>query len=233
MSNARVAGLALVIFAIASIAWFALELAPQGAGFADTDNPAVSLNFLARYGMTYAYSALALFTMAAALVVGALGLSERLAPTSSALAARVATSIGLAAALFFFGHGVLRNSVGPMLHIEGLDPVWGQSAYLAVQMAGLHGFAQGGIVAFSAWAVMVSILGVTSGSIPRWLAVLGILPAFRLLTSLLGPLEVLNALGDALWLASMASIVGSFIWPLALGVWLLLRTGRPIALARG
>lgn len=227
MSNARVAGIALIVFAAASVAWFVLELSPPRLGFADTDDPAVSLDFLRQHGIVYAYAGLALFTMAAGLLVGSLALSDRLAETPQSLAARAIAGVGLAAALFFFGHGVLRNSVGPMLHVESLDPSWGQSAYLAVQMAGLHGFAQGGIVAFSAWAVLVSVFGVRSGAIPGWIAALGLLPAFRLVTSLLGPLHVLDGLDDILWIAFMASVVGSMIWPLALGLWLLLRAERP------
>lgn len=198
MSNARVGGIALVVFAVASIAWFALELTPPSMGFGDTDNPAVSLDFLREHGITYAYAGLALFTMAAGLLVGSLALSDRLAEPPHSLAARATGAVGLTAALFFFGHGVLRNSAGPLLHLESLDPSWGESAYLAVQMAGIHGFAQGGLVAFSAWAVLVSFLGRRTGAIPGWIALLAVMPAFRLVTSLLGPFQVLDRLEDTL-----------------------------------
>lgn len=226
MSNARAGGIALVIYAVASVAWFALELTPPGLGFEDTDNPAVSLDFLREHGITYAYAGLALFTMAAGLLVGSLAVSDRLAQPPPSLAARATSAVGLAAALFFFGHGVLRNSAGPLLHVEGLNPSWGESAYLAVQMVGIHGFAQGGLVAFSAWAVLVSYLGWRTGAIPGWIALLALLPAFRLATSLLGPFHVLDRFEDTLWIASMASIIGSMFWPLALGLWLLIR-GEP------
>jgi hypothetical protein len=230
MNNDRAGGIALVVFAVASIAWFALELTAPSLGFADTDNPAVSLDFLREHGITYAYAGLALFTMAAGLLVGSLALSDRLTQTPQSLAARATGGVGLAAALFFFGHGVLRNSAGPLLHVESLDPSWGESAYLAVQMAGIHGFAQGGLLAFSLWAVLVSLLGTRSGAMPGWIALLAIMPAFRLITSLLGPFHVLDSLEDTLWIASMASILGSMIWPLALGLWLLLR-GEPNTVA--
>lgn len=225
MSQPRLGGIALIIFATAGVAWFALELTPPRLGFADTDDPAVSLDFLRQHGITYAYAGLALITMAASLLVGVLVVSDRLVPSASSLATRATAAFGLTSALFYFGHGVLRSSVGPMLYIEELDPAWGQSAYLTVQMAGLHGFAQGAILAFSAWAVLVSVIGARYRTIPRWVAILGIFPAFRLVTSLLGPVGVLEGVGDIVWVLSMGAIIGSMIWPLSLGLWLLL--GRP------
>lgn len=227
MRHARIGGIALIVFALAGVAWFALELSPPRLGFADTDDPAVSLDFLRAHGIVYAYAGLALFSMAAALLVASSVVADQLDSIHRTLVARIVAGVGLTAAIFFFGHGVLRSSWMPLLYIEGLDPAWGQAAYLAMQTAGVHGFAQGGIVAFSAWAILVSLVGVQSGTVPRWVAVLGILPAFRLVTSLLGPLGVLDGIDDALWIASMAAIVGSMLWPLALGVWLLLQVGPP------
>lgn len=223
MRHARIGGIALVVFAGATIAWFALELSPPRLGFDDTDNPALSLDFLRAHGIVYAYAGLALFTMAGALLVASSVVADHLASLNRGLASRIIAGVGLTAAIFFFGHGVLRSSWMPLLYIEGLDPAWGQAAYLTVQTAGIHGFAQGGIVAFSAWAILVSFVGVQSGTVPRWVAVLAILPAFRLVTSLLGPLGVLEGFDDALWIAYMAAIVGSMLWPLALGLWLLFR----------
>ena len=231
MNTARAGGIALSVFAIATMAWFALELAPPLLGYADTDDPAVSLSFLRDHSVIYALSGLALFTMAVSILVGAIAMGDRLTPPGS-LAGRVSVAIGFGSALFFFGHGVLRSSVGPLLHIDSLDQGWGESAYLSIQMGGLHAFAQGGIVAFCTWAVIVSVAGVRGGSIPRWIAVLAVLPAFRLGVSLLGPIGVLETL-DGLWPFAMASIVGSMLWPLGLGLWLAFaghsgRAARPV-----
>lgn len=223
MHRARIAGIALVAFAAASVAWFALELSPPSLGFEDTDDPAVSLEFLRQHGIVYAYAGAALFAMAGSLIVASSAIADHLARTQRTLAARIAGSIGLTAGIFFFGHGVLRLAFRPMLHIDSLEPAWGEGAYLAVQMAGLHGFAQGGIVAFSTWAVAVSFIGVRDGFVPRWVAVLAVLPAFRLVTSMLGPFGVLEAWGDVLWIVFMAAILGSMLWPLALGISLTLR----------
>jgi hypothetical protein len=219
MTTARVGGIALSIFAVATVSWFILELTPPLLGFADTDDPAVSLRFLREHPTTYAFAGLALFVMAGSLLVGALALGELMAAGAGSLAARVSVATAFVSVLFFFGHGVLRNGVGPLLYIDSLNPDWGESAYLVHQMAGLHGFAQGGIVAFSAWAVVVSLVGLRAGFIPKWVTIMGVLPAFRLLTSLLGPFGVFGS-ADLLWPFFMASIVGSMLWPLGLGGWL-------------
>jgi hypothetical protein len=222
MRHARLGGVALIVFAVASVSWFVLESTPPRLGFADTDNPSVSLAFLRDHGTVYAYAGLALFVMAGSLLIGSSILGDHLHGIGRTLAARLTSGTALIAMVGFFGHGVLRNSVGPLLHIDGIDPEWGQSAYLAVQMAGIHGFAQGGIVALSTWVILVAVIG-RGTFIPWWLAALAVLAAFRLVTSLLGPLGVLEGLADMLWIASMAAILGSMLWPLAFGITLLSR----------
>lgn len=212
--TALAGGLSLILFALAGIAWFALEAVPVGLGFEDTDDPAVSVAFLRDHAVVWAQAGLALFGMAAGLLVASLAVADLLALRAGGLALRAVTVVGVLSATFLFGQGVLRNSALPILHIDGLSAASGEAAYLAVQMAGVHGFAQGGILAFSAWAVGISVIGLRSRSIPVWLGVLGVIPAFRIVASLLGPHGVST---DALWVVYMASIIGTLLWCLAFG----------------
>lgn len=227
-TTSRVGAVALGIFSVASIAWFALELTPPRLGFEDTDDPSVSLEFLREHTLTYAVAGLALFAMAAGLLVGSIALTDRLIPGPGSLVGRVATATAYGSALFFFGQGVLRSSVRPLLYVEGLDAGWGESAYLVLQMAGVHGFAQGGIVLFCTWVVVMAVAGRFAGTLPRWLALLAVLPALRLVTSLLGPVGVLGDLG-VLWVLSLAAIPGSMLWPLAAGIWLWYRPSPQVS----
>jgi hypothetical protein len=216
-SRSRVGALALIVFAIAGVVWFALELAPPNMGFEDTDDPAVSLRFLHAHGPIYAQGGLALLVMAISLTVAVLALWDALAARVDALALRTTTAFGLFAAAFFFMHGVLRLGVEPLLYIDGLDHDWGEAAYVAVQMIGLHGFAQAAITAACLWVVGMSLIGLRSRALPIALCLLAIIPAFRLL-GVLGPLDVLP---DGTWFLFMASIPGLLVWCLLLGVVLL------------
>jgi hypothetical protein len=223
MSTDRAAGISMLVFAVAGVVWFATELAPASAGFADTDNPAVMLDFLREHPWPYRIGALSLFAMAASLAMAVLALADLIQASGRMLAARWTAAAGLLAAACFFGHGVLRMSGGPLAHIERQDDAWGQAAYLGVQMAGVHGFAQGAILALCAWAVVLAVIGLRSGLLPAWVSVLAIAPLLRLVGALLGPLELLP---EGLWIVFMASIVGTMLWSFALGIALLLRSGR-------
>ena len=220
MSSSRAAGISMLVFAVAGVIWFVTELAPATAGFADTDNPAVMLDFLREHPWPYRIGAISLFTMAASLAMAVLAMADIIQASGGTLTARWTTATGLLAAAFFFGHGVLRMSGGPLAHIEGQDEAWGQAAYLSVQMTGVHGFAQGAVVALCVWAVAIGVVGLRSGALPTWVSVLAIVPLLRLVGALLGPLELLP---ESLWIVFMASIVGTMLWSFALAIALLLR----------
>lgn len=208
---------------MAGIAWFALEIAPPLLGFEDTDDPALSLQFLRTYPEIYLLAGLTLFLMAAALTVATFAMFDTLAARANLLALRSVSVLGLVSATFFFGHGVLRHGAGPMLHIDGLDPTWGQAAYLAVQMGGIHGFAQGAILALCSWAVGISLIGLRTKTLPVWLCAFGIVPGLRIV-AVFGPLGVVP---DALWIVFIASIPGAMIWCLVLGIVVLRRAPTP------
>jgi len=75
----RVSGLSTIAFALAGIAWFALEITPPGLGFEDTDNPAVMLGFVRAHPDIYVNAGLALILMAITLTASPR--SQRGAPT--------------------------------------------------------------------------------------------------------------------------------------------------------
>jgi len=191
LSTARFGALSIILFALAGIAWIALELAPPILGFADTDDPSVSLQFLREHSDIYVHAGIFLILMAITLTIATFAVSDVAAPRSNSLALRSTSAFGLFSAAFFLGHGALREGAGPLLYIDSLNHDWGQAAYLAVQMVGIHGFAQAAVLALCTWAVGISLIGLRSKTVPIALGALGIFPAFHLVAALLGPLGVL------------------------------------------
>jgi hypothetical protein len=231
----RAGGIATVIAGLGGIVWFTLELLPPVLGFDDTDNPAVSLDYLRQHPQFYPLAGVVLFTTAIALVVASFAVSDALEPRTSSLTRRSLSALGLLSAAFLFMHGVLRSSVGPLLYIDGMNSAWGESAYLTIQMLGIHGFAQAGLLMLCVWTVGISVAGARSRALPIWLCVLGIATGLRLVLVVAGPLLMAARidLPEILWLGSMALIPLSMLWWLGLGVVLLLtsrrhpRTGSP------
>lgn len=208
------------------ITWFALELLPPVLGFDDTDNPAVSLDYLRQYPQFYPLAGVVLFIMAIAFVVASFAVSDALAPRTSSITRRSLSALGLMSAAFLFMHGVLRESVGPMLYIDGINSGWGESAYLTTQMLGTHGFAQASLLALCVWAVGVSVAGARSHALPIWLCVLGVVAGLRLVMLIAGPFLTAASidLPEFLWLGSVALIPLGMLWWLALGVVLLVKS---------
>lgn len=80
----------------------------------------------------------------------------------------------------------------------------------------------GGIFAVCLWTVGLSLIGLRTKVIPLALCALGVLPAFRIASGLLGPLGLLPDF-DVLWVVSIASTFGTILWCLILGLVLLRR----------
>jgi hypothetical protein len=218
----KVGALALIMFAIAGFVWFALELAPPNMGFDDTDSPSVSLRFLRAHGQIYAQGGTALLLMAISLTIAVLAVWYPLASRADALALRVTTAFGLFASAFFFMHGVIRLGVQPLLYIDGLDHDWGEAAYVAIQMIGLHGFAQAALTAACLWVVGVAAIGVRTRAFPIALCAIALVPGFRLL-AFLGPLDILDGLPEETWFLFIIAIPAMLLWCLLLGIVLLRR----------
>jgi hypothetical protein len=217
-STLRIGGIAIILFAVLYFAGFVF--ASPIVGLEDGDNPAVSLEFLRQHSDFYFLSGIASVLAAITLIGAVLSIADTVLQPSSSLMTRVTSTLGLFAAAFFFGHGVLRiQAPGTLLYIEGLNHDWGLSAYLAVQMAGTQGLGSAGIFAFSTWAIGLSLAGWRSRKLPLALSLLGLLPALPWLMGLLGRLGFLP---DNLWLLYIGSIIlGIPLWCIALGVVLL------------
>lgn len=233
----RAGGLAVIIAGLAGTTWFVLELMPPVLGFDDTDNPAVSLDYLHQHPQVYAFAGITLFAMALALIVASFAVSDALGPRTGSLTRRSLSALGLFSAAFFFIHGVLRSSVGALLYIESLSDAWGESTYLTIQALGIHGFAQAGIMTLGVWAVGICAAGARARALPLWLCVLGIFPGLRVLILTAGPFMTAGSgdsgtnggtgavdMSEFLWLGSIALIPLAMLWWLGLGIVLLLKT---------
>ncbi len=114
------------------------------------------------------------------------------------------------------------GSSGPLLHMASLSQASGEAAYVAAQVVS-RGVLIGGLFALCLWAVGLSAIGLRSTVLPLPLCVLGLLPAYRIVSGMLGPVGLLPEL-DVLWLISVASIFGTFLWCPLLGFVLLRRS---------
>jgi len=227
MRNAtRVAGLSSIAFALLGILWFVLEGTPPRLGFEDTDDPAVMVQFVREHPDVFVQAGTTLVLMAISLTIAVLAVWQVVEPRSGALALRTTSAFGIfGAAFFLFGGAVRIGSSGPLLHMAGLRKEWGEGAYLAAQVVS-QAVLIGGIFALCLWVVGLSLIGLRTKVIPLALCVLGILPAFRIIVGTLGPLGLLPD-ADVLWLIGLASILGTILWCLLLGVVLLRRSFGP------
>ena len=223
-SDTRAAAVSTIVFSLVSIVWFVLESTAPRLGFEDTDNPAIMVRFVREHPYVFVQAGTALIVMAISLTVAVLAVAEVVGARSGALGLRSTSAFGLfSAAFFLFGGAVRIGSSGPLLHFADLKDEWGEAAYLAVQV-----FSQalliGGTFALCLWAVGLSLIGLRTKAIPLTLCILGVFPAFRIVSGILGPLKLLPEV-DLLWVLSIASIFGTILWCLILGIVLLRRSG--------
>jgi hypothetical protein len=223
-----------IVAGLAGLGWFVAELAPQGYGFADTDDPSVSLAFVSEHPTDWALAGVLLLVASVALIVTVIVIGDRLkagaardATVGSDVASRAITVLGLLAAAFLFGHGVVRMSGGPLLYVNGLDAGWGETAYLVTQFVGVHLLAQGGILLLSTWIVAAAWFGHRRRVMAAPFVLLALIPGARLL-AVLGPWSLLP---EGLWIFFMAAIPAAFLWLVLMGVssadTLATRTARP------
>lgn len=218
-----------LISGVAGLGWVWAELAPQRAGFPDTDDPSVSLQFLAAHPGSHAMAGIWLMVAALALIATVLDLGRRFATDEAGggaartpPAAEYVRIIGILAGALLFGMAVVRLSEGPVRYVQSLDQGWGETAYLVTQFVGVQGFAVGGLLLLALWIAGTAWLGAASGLVPRALAVLALLPAVRII-GVLGPLGVEV---EGAWILLMVAIPAAFGWVAILGTWQLV---RPIA----
>lgn len=222
-STTRVAAVSTIAFALAAVVWFVLEGTPPRLGFEDTDDPAIMVGFIRQHPEVFVQAGTMLVLMAISLAMAVVAVEEVVRPQSGGVGLRATSAFGLvSAALFLIGGAVRIGSSGPLLHMAGLRAAWGEGAYVAAQVVSQAALI-GGIFALCLWAVGPSLIGLRTKVIPLALCALGVLPAFRIISGLLGPLNLIPDVG-VLWLISIASILGTILWCLILGIVLLRRS---------
>lgn len=220
------AGIALVVAALALVAASVAEFAP-GEIRGDGDNPGDSIVYLRAAKEFYGYSGAALLLGGSTLIAGVLGVARIVRAGGLSLAFAAATAFGVLAGGFLAVAGVLRlNATGTVLHISDLDPEWGESAYLVVQMAGTQGLLATGMLGLSGWLVAVALVAARR-DLPA-LALVG-LPAAAILLFLAAD-ALFPALGtsDAEWVFPVyvvAIAIGLPLGLLATGLTLLVPAG--------
>ena len=232
MTTARIGGIALLLFVLAFVATFTLESLRVQLGFEDGDNPEQSVAFIKKHGRIYEVSGIVQISMTILLTVGALAVAEVAGQSAPPFAVKSMTAFGLFSAAGYFLNGAMRLAAArPLLYIDGLQHEWGVTAYLIVQMVGVQGFAQAGIVNFSFWAMGFSLLNTKTRLFPRAFSLLGLFPAVHIFLGLFGPF--LGAALDSLWLVYVMSIFGTVLWGLILGFMLVFRksAGQSAAMA--
>lgn len=151
-------GIALVVSGVALALSPIIEsttASPRGDG----DNPRDSLTFLAAETQTFAYTGVLFVVAAIALGVGVLGILRLVQPGGLSLAYLSASVFAVLSSGFIAVAGLLRlNATGTVLYIDNLDPSWGESAYLVVQLAGTQGFIATATIGLSAWLIATAIL---------------------------------------------------------------------------
>jgi hypothetical protein len=221
-NTARIGGIALILFALAFITTFALEATRVSLGFEDGDNPEQSVAFIKKHGGIYEASGTLQIFMTITLTVGILAVAETIDQPTPSLLVKSITVFGLFAAAAYFLNGALRLAAArPLLYIDSLRHDWGVTTYLIVQIVGIQGFLQAGIINFSFWAIGVSFVNARRHMFPRALSVLVVFPAFHMFALLFGPL--LGKAFDGLYLFYVLSVFGTILWCFLLGILLVRR----------
>jgi hypothetical protein len=222
-TDVRVAAIASILAALLAVVWLWLESTPARLGFEDTDDPTLMVGFIRQHPDVFAQAGVALVIVSIVLIVAVLAVGRVIAAQADGLTLRATTAFGLVGAAFLLlGGGVRVGSSGPLLHVAGIDPAFGEAAYVAAQVVS-QAVLIGGLLAYGLWAVGLSVVGYRSRTLPTALCALGILPAYRIGAGLLGPIGLLPDL-DIAWMLAIASIVGTFAWSLLLGIVLLGRS---------
>ena len=222
----RVGGWALLAYGGLSVGAAALAVSAVSLGLEDGDNPAVGLRFFRDHGDVYVLSGITLFFMAVSLAVAVLSLDDLLAERAHRLARRSVTTSGLFASAFLAVAGIFQISApGPVLRIAEFGATDGRAAYLVVQQAGTQVALAGGLLTAGIWVVGTCVLGGRQRLIPPALAWLGLIPGFRVVAGLFGPLlDDASDASSAVWVVYMLAVVGTSVWFLLAGGWLVVRS---------
>lgn len=216
-STARIAAITTLFVTVAGFTWLVLESTPVRLGFEDTDDPTLMVDFIRQYPAVFAQAGVVLIMMAIGLTIAVLAVADVIGPAAGALSIRATRAFGLfSAGLLLLGGGIRVGSSGPLLHMAGLSQATGEAAYVAAQVVS-QAVLNAAVLALCLWAVGLSVIGLRSRVLPLSLCALGVLPGYRIVGGLLGPVGLLPDI-DVLWLMGIASIFGTFLWCLLLGL---------------
>jgi len=190
----------------------------------DADDPAQSLRYLAEDGDAYASTGILLVALAAALVIAAVAVRAVLRSERPTLWVEVVAVAGFLGAGALGIAGVMRVAApGPLAYISSLDPDWGESAYLVVQVAGTQSLFAGGVLGMSLWLVGIAIAAWRRRAVARGVLLLALF-GLDFVFALAGPLVEVP---DAFFAAHLFSLmVGVPLAVASIGAALLVREFR-------
>jgi hypothetical protein len=210
--NARVTGgAAMIAMGVALFGARLVESATRGGS--DGDDPAASLRYLADNGDAYVVTGLLLVVFAIGLVIASVAVRRVLNAVRPSLWVDVDAVAGWLSAGALGIAGVMRVAApGPLAYISGLDPAWGESAYLVVQVAGTQSLFAGGVLGMSLWLIGVAIAAWRRRAVVRGALVTAVF-ALDFVFALFGPLV---SVPDELFVVHLISLM--FGLPFAAGV---------------
>jgi len=217
MRKSKLASVALIIYVVSFFTFFTLEGQRSGLNNPDADNPRESMGFLASHTDIFTYTGLASLSMSVSLAIAFIGLEESIYVGKKTTIVKLGLLFGLFAALFFFGQGILRiQAPGPLLHMSGLNPDWGNSGYVAVQIIGTQGVGSAAGFALSFAAILLSIDNFQKRRFSRLMSVVGIFGIFTFLVAFFGPILQDS---EIIYPIYIFSLLLTQIWYLGLGIW--------------
>jgi hypothetical protein len=194
------------------IALFATSL----ADYTDPDaTPAESVDFLVDHqGQLLAWYIGIFIVFGAALVPMALALRQRLVDRAPILA-NTATVFAAIWAALMYATGMISNiGIEAVADLADSDPDRAVSVWAAIDTV-TNGLGGGNELVGGIWIGLVSIAGLTTTLLPRWLNVVGLITAVAGLVTVVPALEVVE----------MVFGLGSIVWFIGVGVTLLGRSG--------
>lgn len=184
----KVGGAAALYIALALLAampYFLLAVDYMGAKTAADKVALVVANYASMYAMylvTYVFYGIALGVLAFAL-------NDRLKARAPATM-RVATSIGLLWSFALVTSGMIFNyGMTTIAALEKTDPAQAQAAWLAIEPVALALGGAGGELLGGLWVLLVSLVALRSGALPKPLSWFGVAVGIAGLASVIPPLR--------------------------------------------
>jgi hypothetical protein len=193
------------------IAMFATSL----ADYTDSDaTPAESVDFLVDHqGQLLAWYIGIFIVFGAALVPMALALRQRLVDRAPILANTAAVFAAIWAGLMYATGMISNIGIEAVADLADTDPNRASSLWAAIDTV-TNGLGGGNELVGGIWIGLVSIAGLTTALLPRWLNIVGLVTAVAGLVTVVPAFEVVE----------MVFGLGSIVWFIGVGVALLRRS---------